>query len=103
MAGAEQFLAYGIPPAVASLATAVLLWLKWRKQRVGERTSEWDRMTQLLDRLTRDLDRSRQLNEKRERELARYMGRFGPLLDDMTDEHDLDAIRRRVDEQGDPS
>lgn len=98
MDGLEPLLTYGVPPLVASLATVALLWLRWRKQRSGERTTEWDRLTQLLDRLTKDLDRCRTLNEKRERELARYLRRFGPLPDDeLTDTHDLDAIRRRAD------
>lgn len=69
-----------VPPTVASAAVGAFLWLRWRKQRSGEQTSEWARMRNLLDDLTaqrddarRERDQERKLRLTAEAELRRRL------------------------------
>lgn len=67
MGAVEQALLALTPPAVASAAVWVFLWLRWRKQRDGEQTSEWARMQDLLDDLTQQRDDARKERDQERR------------------------------------
>jgi hypothetical protein len=108
MDGLETLLPW-VPPGLGALAVLAHLGIKWAKRGDSVRTDEWSRMKDLLDDLRAELDRAaanleqvRERLAKAERIIGRYLRLHGPLPDDLlSDTHDLDAIRRQVEEEDD--